>query len=277
MSDKELLIYAGVAIFVLIFIIYPILAKKETEFIEREDRDEKTIQNLKETVLERLKLRYREIGLTESEKLAYQQDITNFLEYDIGIERIDKYPYTDYNGDIIKRNNIYAFLRGYRKFIYAFGNLIEVDSHYRYSILSDTLELVIFFETKYQKKRLHVGNFRCIYLPKSEIYRVLKDYMEHVKTYDRRNLEIESEKIINKYNGEEFKHGDNYDVLQLSQFQIDLLDKLAEKNPDIKFSFVIDNGVARLRFGMTSLHKENVSIEEDILFIIDTIISEFGI
>ena len=114
MSERSLLIIAGIGLFILFFVMFPILSKQLSEDIKANNEDKKSKENLKEDLLEKLATRYKEIDLMKDAKTEldnprfdYQQDILEFLAYNEGINSIYQFPRYDEN--FVEEEDIYAF------------------------------------------------------------------------------------------------------------------------------------------------------------------------
>lgn len=289
MSERSLLIIAGIGLFILFFVMFPILSKQLSEDIKANNEDKKSKENLKEDLLEKLATRYKEIDLMKDAKTEldnprfdYQQDILEFLAYNEGINSIYQFPRYDEN--FVEEEDIYAFSvkQDKSRFIFFSGEHNLPPKGYGGGITQyfETYPILgIVFETKYINKRLYIGTLKYLKSFQEVNSKFIYNYIKKAQIFDQKNLCEWSKKIINKYNEKEYNYDGNYEVLELSEIQKQLLDKIYENNKNIYFEFTIENGVARLLVNLryTEIKEEEVDKYcNDILFIIDSILDEFS-
>ena len=236
-----------------------LLAALDTE--KRIKKSKEDNEKLKKDLLDKLNTMYKKIDLSEKSEVEqtnikkyYRKIIMNFIEADTGFKRksITHDPDIVCNVNGIYRDSINFLTKGNLEFLYVYYNLIVKKSGYEFY----RFESIIMFKTKYDYKNINMV--------------VLADKSLHVRRtrkklfyYNKQKKEILKEKEYTK------------DIEEIPNAQKDLLEKLAKVNPDLNFSISTDNGIAKLRIFFEET-EDYVALEDDILFIIDSILDEFG-
>jgi len=230
--------------------------------------------------LDLIKTEFKEEDL---EKQA-REDCEAFTAYDIAIED-NRDEVSEY--DVCIKSKVYEYnytvnkivdLCKYTDVIYKNPDLSHNPRH--------SMQIIVLFETSKKNKRLHIkcDPQKIITNKKNNEIKfedVFTDYKDKVLEFDKCNFQDYLQVFNRTYNNKNNDENNSYEYLELSQNQKKLLLDLV-KQSKLEFSFVIQNGVGRVRIlfsnkiGNFESFRANEELIDNIRKLIISIIKEWN-